>query len=899
MFKTSSENFLLDRRASVMREIEILEKEAQTMTHPRPGLMTYQLKYLNQYATSATFKSYTDEWIRVNDALSVLHREFEQIDSRIAFLNDRKLEYQSAAGEISDGPISSNLTEIHDTVTDVGGEEVKYEALIDKNVTFLKTSHDLEGFFNRPIQIATFPIPLLTAVKGSYKVCDLYLNDPSIRAKLRNFAYLKAKFHVKIAISGTPFDYGRAICAVYPWATDIAPLTTLSNSLASWDLLRVQYYSQAKLSGLIDFKENKPLEFELPWVSPMPVGRLYNNSASALASGTSYDDFTDMWTLYFQVLNQLKCVSSTPSAVYVNIYAYMSEVELGVPTATQTVIALNSKTKMHDERKTGPVEKMSSSMVQMSQMLESAPLIGPYAKASTMAFGTLKDIASLFGWSAPVIDSVPSRVKNEPFQNGASLIQRDTGQRLTLDPKQELSVSTEYVAESEDELIIANFVNRISYFSTFTWNHATAPMNPIQFFVVHPRLTNGFIGAPSGTKNVVPTPMNMMSQAFTKWHGTIEFTIEIVCSAFHRGKLLIMYEPNIAAYTSILATGLTMNKQFAHVIDIQETQRYSVCVEWNFPRHWADNLPDSVSFNTMFGAGITGPLNFVEAANGYLIIAPFTQLQSPDNSDVEINVYLRGKDFAFNRLSTQYMPQNKLLQYNSGTSITNVEESCIPINEDCFSREGMAENFYGEQPLSIRALLKRFIVATQNAVPTGAAGQRTYTLSSPIFSSEQSKFGVVSTGYSLFNHFRFCFLAMRGSNRKRINWISDLNAYYSPVYVRLGQENVAVAATSSSSVSGITVGPTIDGTLTFVPHTNAGVEFELPFYSNNLFVFACSTTPYTPTCAQFDQNGTTGQYLLDMPFPIRPGILHITESEATGEDFQLSYFIGCVPYVSA
>lgn len=888
-------NYLKEFKYILIEEIEGLKKELTQLHNPLPGVSSCDMRKNVRYASSEDFRILVEDWLKVFNEIESKEIQLNLISSYVYKLEDLNVGYQS--GEVamaSTGIIDNSVVVEHDTLTEIGGAETQTISSGNYQTTAIKSSHELAEFFRRPVQI--FSVPFAVGVQSEYSIkpFDLYLADPAVRAKLRNFAFLKAKVGVRIAVSGNPFDAGRIMTACYPWANTNEALAAIWNVGApgvgtAWDKLKLQYMSQSKFSTVIDMKENKPVDFVLPWISPMPVGRLYNNSSSAVASGAVFNDFSDMWRLYIKVLNPLSSVTSTPTPAYMYVYAYLEDVEIGIPTASQMTITTQS-----DERKTGPIESTASALLGISSSLENAPYIGLYARASSFALAGIRGIASLFGWSAPVMTTAPSRVKNEPFQNGANYIQMDTGQRLVLDPKQELAISTEYVGCDEDELLISSLVGKQVFFNTFTWPAATNPLVNMYNYAIHPRLTNCYTTTTTFTRIVVPTPLDMVAQLTTKWRGKIVLTFEVVCTSYHRGKLLITYDPNIYQYTNIV-TNTNLNKQYSHIWDIQETQRYSICIEWNFPRAWANNLSDANCY-ALHGASLTPSDTLLNAVNGFVSIAPLTKLQSPDSSNVVINTYIHGEDMHFNRLSEQFMTHDRRIVYNSSEEkVSNVPESCISINEDALSSSDVYDHFYGERIVSLRSLFKRFWVSGASNV-SGLGTNKHITISNAIIPENFTNVGTTHSLVCVLNHVRQSFLVMRGSFRKRLTVFTDAPVNFSPTLITLRGDESSFATSTTVDTSVYTTGHT-NGTLMYAMNTNCGIEMELPFYNNNYFAWAGSDDPflsagpvdYSLVCrgydAHFYPSGT-------------PTAFEVVEYTATGEDFQLSYFTGCAPYVS-
>lgn len=884
-----------------------MQYQLDEVKNPAEGVPPHKLKFMTMYASNFHFREAVDDYVDIFNKYDSLNLELASVTASIARLQHPDLQ-SSEEGLLSGGTVDSTVMEHHETVTEIGGSETHRVDVGGSPITYIKSDPDLNAFFKRPIQIGTFSMAAGASVENTYKVCDLYLMDPAVRAKLRNFAFLRGKFKVRISVSGTPFDYGRLICAAWPWAQINEVYTTLFAGGATWDLLKLQYMSQAKTSVVIDVKENKPIDIELPWVSSTPVGRLYNVATTAVGSATSFDDFTNMWTLIIKSLNVLKSISASPSPVYVYLYAFMEDVEIGVPTASQLAVVTQS-----DERKTGPVQGIATNLLSVSKRLETVPYIGVYAKASSFVLDGVKSVASLFGWSAPVMITPPSRMKNEPYQNGANLIQYDTGQRITLDPKQELAISTEYVSVASDELVIADLCKIRSYLTNFQWLAATAPLSSMYAVAIHPRLCVGYTGSPSGVKNVLPTPMHQIAQMFTKWRGRIVITLEAVCSSFHRGKLLITYDPNVMQYALIVAN-TNLNKQYTHIWDIQETQKYSICVDWNMVRQWAANLPDTVVYNLLSGATIVPAATWFDAVNGFLNIAPFTKLQSPDGSDITINVYVHGEDMQFNRLDAQFMPLNRTVQYNmesvdtsSVKELSSSDMSCITINPSSVSEKGADEHFYGESPISLRSLFKRFIATTTASIATGVIPGLTFLTGSwPIIPAVSPAMGgSVSNAYfvSPLNHMRYAFLAIRGGMRKRLNFFLNNSINYAPLVVSLVSDDVttasSIAVANGSSNSFRDASMVMGGSAKFVPSTNGGFEFEIPYYNPNYYSWSCNSNPHISAATSSTSTMSRSySYSANLGASAASYTLYVVEENATAEDFQLAYFLGCVPYVS-
>jgi hypothetical protein len=312
--------------------------------------------------------------------------------------------------------------------------------------------------------------------------------------------------------------------------------------------LLINYLSQSEGAVTMDVKANTPVDIKCPFISYKPMNRLYNASAVALSSVTSFADFENAGALHFVSINPVESVSLTPSTVHVTIFAWATNVKLGTTTGTQLEILTESGVyEIHTESgefDKGPVEAIASRAAHISSLLTTVPSIGLYAKASSMIFGAISSVAALFGWSRPPLIGQPMVVKNQPFQNGAQTIGTETTCRITLDPKQELTVDPRIVGIDYDELAITSIASRMSYLTTFEWADDDIVFSSIFQCRNEPRLET--IAQNLSEDWFQPTAMSFAAVPFAYWNGTIKYRFEVVCSMFHRGKMAVYFEPNVS-----------------------------------------------------------------------------------------------------------------------------------------------------------------------------------------------------------------------------------------------------------------------------------------------------------------------------------------------------------------
>lgn len=880
---------------------EVCNKRLDELDHNEVPFSLEELRMhvsLRGHISNATMKRYVSILSEIED----LYQTKRVID-RLRRKQQKYVIY-SESYDMRDGVINESLRDEKETVLDTAGTHAQE---LHKHIfTTLDQGQDhlltLDDFFARPVEIADFNMPVGANVSLKFDVWDLYTLQPSVRAKLRNYAYLRGDLHVRIAISGSPFHYGRVMVSYQPQALRNTPLTNLdAAATVDTDLrpLLLNYLSQSPECGTMDVKANQPLDMHIPFIMTKPMGRLFNDSSLVLSGLTSYNDFTELGQLYFYTITPPLSVSATPSELGVQIYAWLTNVQLGVPTATQIEII----TESGDEREVGPVEKTATFAADITGALSDIPVIGPLAKASSMVFTGIKGVAAWFGWSRPGLIANPSYVKNQPFSNGAVTIGVDTVKRLVFDPMQELHVDPRIVGVQDDELAIAAMVKRESYIDTFEWEATDQEMEVIYRSRVTPQLDTWYRGGVN-TNVCQPSAMSFAAAPFQYWHGDIVFRFEIVCSNYHRGKIGIYFEPNVSQ-ASLIDADLSLNKNFFRIIDIQETQSFEMCVEWAHPRAWASLAPATSSYQNNYSFSTSG----AEFCNGYIGVVPFTQLQSPDDSTITVNVYVRSENMQYNHMSSINMPNDREEIGDIFTESGDVDPyeakysqdvTCTVLNPTSATNKDISLWHFGEQPMSFRAAMKRFVTTRRATAGPGVAGTRTLRAQFDVYPPPAPLIGGLSNATpTIFGYLRYAFLGMRGGMRKRLHAIADdvdMNlATDSRVVVTNGDASI-ISGSGAVFVSDFTSTSTT-GSAQFKLDTMAGTEIEIPFYSSNYYVYAFADNMITEGVATGDMIQSWNKiYVANYEIAdVTLDNYYVIEDSAVAEDFNFLRFNGA-PY---
>lgn len=750
---------------------------------------------------------------------------------------------------------------------------------------------DMSKFLSRPIELLATNLPIGNSYQLPLDIWDEFTLNPSVRAKLRNYAYLRGDMRVRVSVSGTPFDYGKLIIAYVPYADyneTYLNLVTMSAVDSSFRNMLLNFLSQTTGSVIMSVNENKPVELSIPYINTKPMFRLFNTQTTAIGDTTSFDDCKYAGKVIIMSLNDVDSVSTTPNDPGIQVYAWMENVQLGTPTGTRLVVTTES-----DERVVGPVESFSSSVVKVANILAEVPFISPFAKASAMIGGIVGRIASLFGWARPSPIREILRTKQQAYSNTAHLIGDDMCDRVVLDPKQELTVDPRVVGVDYDDMVITDIASRISYLTNFTWDTNDAHMVPFITLPITPLMNTG---ATHLTVNYVqPSAMMFAAQPFKFWRGDIILRFEIECSAFHRGKLAVIYEPNINQEV-LISTDLDLNKQYVRIIDIQQTQTVDFRINWASSRSWLENLPLASMF-TWRNITVAEPFRYY---NGVVYVVPFTTLQSPNSGAININVYASCENLQVNGLSSVQLPIKRQVFTESNESSTdNTEDiSLFDLNPSTASTDNICHEHFGEQPLSFRALLKRYTTFTSNNITPGS--NTVIYIRRPMYPLTGLPYGSTSSAVNIndfFTYLRYAFLGVRGGIRYKLTWASALNMGH-------GRGTMAgFTPIGSALADGVTYSTaaqlvTIDGTIIHGSTTGLGFEVEFPCYTNNLFLFSCGDD-LTPD-ASLDVTSDVWAKQVLFQIPVNSSTITdqpVAQHVASAEDFTFLRYIGA-PFFS-
>lgn len=764
----------------------------------------------------------------------------------------------------------------------------------------------LSEFFSRPVLIDTRTWAVgqtFNTLDPHMNVWNLFLRNKRVSNRMANIALMRARVHLKITINGNGFYYGRVLAAALP--------------LAATDQM---------FSDILEY-DNTQLS-QLPHVFINPTTSTGGEISIPFFANVDYYNVSDKWDdptvgidnrikLYLRQLNPLQSANGSVAPLRINTFMWLSDVETSNITCINPgYLTVQSGDEIDVANATGVVSGPATAVANAAQALKAIPMIRPYAMVADKVATTTANIAKSIGLSRPNMTVQPHPFKQCNSSSLALTTVPDLVQKLTLDDKQSMSIDPKIAGISAmDPMDIVSIAKHESYFTKFDWSVASTG----QLYTVAVQPYNLQYDIPLGSHHL--TAAAAASLPFQYWGGTMKYRFQVVCSAHHKGRLAVAWDPN---YFKDVASLSEYNVNQIRIVDIADTTDFTIDVGWGQPTPFADKYQfglDGPSATQLFGNTFfaTKP-----RGNGVLSIRVLNELTrpSPDfGATVQVNVFASaGDDFRVavpvpDILSSGYSVQSGEEQPDVA-AMTGLDE---PQHEESemlgtsIVPDHLYAAYIGESIVSLRMLIKRYMRWRVEALSLPAGNVHNIRL--PYFPFHRGKvgpdvsvtypvdgFGYVNTTYLTL--IAPCFAACRGSIRYKflMNNFNSTIAFNNVMEFQRLRNSGGYARGSGAQPtavsfprSGVTDSAVeFAGTSTF-PSGASGeyagslinnmAEIEVPFNSRYKFTTARSLTWWvtnSPLSPDVDS--------LQVNFTSMPGNLSMFIS--AGDDFQCYWWLG-------
>jgi hypothetical protein len=553
---------------------------------------------------------------------------------------------------------------------------------------------ELVDFLARPVKIADVTWGNSgISVSGGTAVLDpwtaLWYNK-RVSNKIATYANFRSNMRVKMVINGNSFFYGKLMVTYLPFYQIDAVTHKTPGALG------VLTTSSQCPKVFLDPTLSEGAEMTLPW--------FYHTEYLNITTSTIVADSPGALT--FHVVNPLKNVNEDLSVslttITISVYAWFENAELEGATVTNPAF-MAPQSGREDETHKKPVSQFCTAVADASSVIAKVPVIAPYARAVEEGARVGSKLASALGYSKPV--DVAENLKNTPrnTNNMALANTVDDVCKFTVDAKQELSIDPRLSGlGGEDELSFARICSIPTYLTTALWTTQRDIKYCLLQVNVHP-----YMWAAGPDSQYALTACGGVGIHFKYWTGTMEFMFQVASSAFHRGRLLVVYDPRPS---SVAIDSPEENAHYSWVVDLAETRNFKVSISNYRHTDWLE-ITDTVLTDIQYIDGDTPTLAQNKASNGKLSIYVLNKLTVPSNSngintDIGINMYVNGgSDLKF------ATPRNTGIRRQSGVEATDkvgTQETTNMGTPENNLRHYKSVKYIGEEIDSFRTLIKRY-----------------------------------------------------------------------------------------------------------------------------------------------------------------------------------------------
>jgi len=845
--------------------------------------------------------------------------------------------------------------------------------------TGLTVPFSLAEFLRRPVLIHAFNIAVGDeSFLNVFEPWLLWSSNPTVRTRLINSAFFSGTLCLKFTLSSSKYYYGSILVSNQPFPKQNKVLQVLEEiKVLAGDNIRPTrcfnvYTSQSPETCVMMIGSDTTAELKLPMLSPKGRLRLGNRDGLLIQNINEFEEFEALSSIYVTPMTALRNIRSSTEPITCQVMAWIEDLDLvGITTTDISItpegdmdayvdaakgmrdniknhpvvqsISQSLASKADDEYspKHNPVATIASAVSNEASKLSSVPILGEAAKATSIAASGAARVFKFLGMSKPADITDPSKTYVVTGDNWTHAMGSSSAVKMTLDPKQELSIHALGGDSTVDPMSIKNICARESFLDGFEWTAEDQPLTAnLAVIPVTPELFNRVIVTSDARYR---TPMGWLASMFKYWRGTIDFRFQIVASEFHRGKLIISYEPMVDDSILWFSKKTNTNLERTIVIDIEREREFTIKVGYERDRAFCSTQGSNLTGNRLNGASenTIKSYNGVEGClNGYLIVRPLVPLTDPTGSDapVDLNLFVRSTDMDFAGYNNEIEEASYVVSQSSPEVIDSskvsikdgdysTQSTIHVLNGQTSQQKNVFLYHFGERIESLRYLLKRTFVNSFYRSIIASGNFASYQINDSMYPCLKSNkvpkipsLADTTQNYSpsnvqnsdishLLGHLRLGFLFMRGGFRHRfvLNEIGDGNGIEDVTVLAYSRASFNPGLIPTLSPAPIGFSPFKTGTFAeqhFDTKQNNLVEFEIPYYSGNLFSHTLNHAVDNPV----DEVTANGIFLEDSPkFQLTAvseagfvgnsdRVIYVTHYASAADDFSLLRFQGA-PYI--
>lgn len=709
--------------------------------------------------------------------------------------------------------------------------------------------------------------------------------------KIQGFNLIRGTFVFRVSLNATPFHQGKLLLHFLP---QFSARTGIDAGFKDHNINITTKSMQPRVE--LDCRDTVAI-MRIPYVAPTTYYSL--NDSNSFGWGT----------FFLSVLAPLRTGGSGIPNIEYSVFVHMEDVELVAPFITQSSVKrfggksgvkaaaeVESQNLSHGMTISAALSKVGSA----ASTLADIPMLSSVAAPAAWVANALSATAAYFGFSKPYNAEATAVISRQVQRYMATSDGMDNCYPLSVSATNSLALTTEPSLCEEDEMSMRFLLSQPAYIPAvagsgfqggFQWTTSNLKGTDLLTRRMEPRGLNS-----SGTQTInslsrtwyVGPPVHNLSQIFAQYRGSFVVHFKFAKTDFHSGRIAITWTPSQGSPNApSLANGIYALRE---IVDIRTCGDISITLPYMLPTDYV----------------------FVGQPTGTLNVKVLNELVCPETCSQTVDVLwgvCGGPDFEYavpDDAGTNAWPRPFVLQ--SGVGVCASE--CIGASSTRVESVVQAERCVGEKISSLRQLIRRynqiffrtmpaadgffywpfhFSSAWQNAT-TGAiegnvAGGDLLSLIAPMYAFYRGSMRVTVQTNRAETSNATIYANVNGGS------YSQVATQLSPITnVRNGTITAYdyAASPAAGSYTNITAGALVADGLGIVP-------FTVPYYSMTPMALVgnvkSDTFPESSNANLISQSRTILQVT---------GATSFTGSSlyrSAGEDFNLSYFVGCRPYL--
>jgi len=550
----------------------------------------------------------------------------------------------------------------------------------------------LDDFLSTFIKIKTFELTTAddmdTDVPGTpFSPIKLYLDNALVKKKFANMFTWRGSFEMKVEYTAVGSSYGLYILRALPNPVLSSDFTVNSN-------VRAGQLSQG----------------ECMWINPSIRNEYRTTLPFVSVNRTAYvtyanDTYGADWIVYCKCLDPIQDVLKASASATVNVWLRPG------PDFEFDTLIVQGKVYKRNPPAPQPSTYLSQAASVAGVIGQTLPSLAPMAVPIQYGLSAASKVASALGFTRHLNQTPSTAMVNVPDQKITGIageLRHVVSASLTDNTDVAMGAEASVANSNEDESTFASLIVRETICNAFSVSYSEVALTVLCCMPVMP----GF--SPGAATNAVPTLPAYLGAPFEEWRGSMKYTFYASSSNYHAAKFIIFHDQTAYSPGNVLTFDPSYMAESV-VWDISTDLIKEVCVHWHRPEN---ALPNLIRCNDVPPLADTSP---TLKCNGWLTIAVLSPLTSNTATPtITLFASISGlPNLTFGK-PRRYVTNRQ----NSGTTFweTNLklhgfvseqehdDESC----ELGRVREvpDMANLYYGDIPLSVRALSSKFGLVT-------------------------------------------------------------------------------------------------------------------------------------------------------------------------------------------